>query len=68
MTLKAFTLPAEAPWAPATIIVADRCVECREAEPELVWNRAYAVCRACADRWQAEINRKRWESDDDDKD
>ena len=53
MTRKAFTVLAEAPWGPATTIVADRCVECRQAEPEVVWNRAYAICRACAAKWEA---------------
>jgi hypothetical protein len=62
MTRKVFALPAEAPWAPATIVIAETCQECRDAEPVLIWNRAYAVCEACAARWQASIERKRREA------
>lgn len=59
MTIKVWSFPAETPWTPATIVVGDKCVECREAEAVTVWNRCFAVCQPCADRWQAEIDRKR---------
>lgn len=76
MTRKTFTLPAEDPWGPATIVVADQCVECREADAEVLWNRAYAVCRACAEKWTAAETHARWKflkygpmpGDDNDKD